>query len=148
MIIVAVLVGLLVVLFFVGVGLGAARHDSGAAIDSWLSRLRGLDAAATLDPAQLTTVGACSIDVATSRLQVNGPCAVRVPAAGLFALRPRRLVLAPVGEDVTFVTRVQDLQETGTIKAGETKKVGVGRGSQDIAIACADLPPCVVLLPH
>lgn len=148
LVVLAVVVGLLVALFFVGVGCGVTRHDPPSAVDSWRSHLAGVDPAATVEPSELTTRGSCSVDVPGSRLLIGGSCVVHVAALGRFSLRARRLVLAPVAVGVAIATRVEDQQVTGTIDAGEVKKVGLGRGAQDISVTCAGAFSCLVGLPR
>jgi hypothetical protein len=148
MITVAVLVGLLVVLFFVGVIFGATRHDSAGAADSWLNHLKGLDPSPTLNPRQLTISGACSLDSTNSQLLITGLCQVGIPPASKFALGgTRRLALAPQSR-ISFQTEVEGQSESDTIDAGKTASFSFGKGAATLALACAISSPCVVNLPR
>lgn len=147
-VILAAVVGLLVVLYFVAVVLGVTRPSSSGAVDVWTARLKGWDPAVTVDPAQLRSAGACSIDPAARQVQLTGPCRIEVPAVGRFALRSsRRLTLAPAGQGVSFATRVEDQEVKGTIDSGDAKRLGFGRAAAQLVLTCTGLPPCTVGLP-
>ena len=147
MITVAVLVGVLVLLFFLGIIFGATRHDSAGATDSWLNHLKGLDPSPTLNPRQLGISGACSLDSTSSQLLINGNCQVGIPAASRFALGgTRRLRLAPQSS-IRFQTEVEGQSMSDTIDAGKTANFSFGKGAATMALACAGFPPCVVNLP-
>ncbi len=146
-VILAVVVGVFVVLFFAAVGLGVTRPASGG-VEAWTARLKGVDPAVAVEPAQLRAVGGCAIDPAGRRLQLSGQCRIDIPAVGRFSLRSsRRLTLAPVGEGVSFTTRVEDQALRGSVDAGDAKRLGFGRDSAQVVLVCNGLPPCTVGLP-
>lgn len=148
-IIVAVLAGLLVALFFLGVGFGVTRGDPVGAVDSWMTRLERFGQGKSVDPAQLQAAGGCSINAAARQVQLTGPCQIKVPAVGRFAVRGSRgLVIAPANESITFATVVEDKGVNGTISAGDNKKLVFGRKAAVLELVCVGPSPCAIDLPE
>jgi hypothetical protein len=144
---VGVLVGVLVVLFFVGVTFGATKHNSAGATESWINHLKGLDPSVALNPRQLTLGSGCSLNPSGTQLEVNGSCSIGIPAASRFNLRgARRLTLAPLSP-IKFQTEVEGQGENDTIDGGKTAKFSFGRGAATLVLACVAVSPCVVNLP-
>lgn len=147
-IILAVLAGLLLALFFVGVGLGATRSGPVGAVDRWMARLELFGQGRSVDPAQLQAVTGCSVNAAAHQVQLTGPCRIKVPAAGRFTVRGARgLVIAPANENVAFATVVEDKAVKGTINAGDSKKLVFGRSAALLELACVGSAPCAIDLP-
>lgn len=147
-VILAVLAGLLVLIFIVGAGFGAARDDRAGSVKNWTDRLKAFDPGKSVDPAILQAGAGCGLDAPARRLTVVGSCQLTIPAAGgRFSLSARRLILAPAAGSVTFRTTVEDQALKGTVSAGdEPKKVGFGRGAAVLVLSCPTT--CVVLLPE
>jgi hypothetical protein len=143
-ILLAVIAGLLIVIFFVGVGVGAGRHNSAADVTAWRAHLNGLNASVNLRATDLQVHPNCQPPVG-STIQIGGSCQIGIPAVGRLALRgSRRLVLEATTLSVIVNAVVEGQTETQTLSPGETISLTFGREADQVDLACDGPSPCPV----